>query len=164
MWFKNERVGLDYLDAAPFRFVNECELTATPDEVFAILADADAWPRWFSDFRSATWLTPEPRGVGARRHVVLKSLQAKEEFLAWEPGRRFAFFMLETTLPLTSSMAEDYALEALPNGRTRLVWTAAYTLKPLARVIHPILRVIFGRMFSRATAGLQRYVGAGHRS
>ena len=164
MWFKNKPVGLDYFEAAPFRFVNECELNATPEEVFAILADGDTWATWFSDFRSVTWLTPEPRRAGSQRHVVLKSLQAKEEFLAWEPGRRMAFYMLETTLPITACMAEDYQLEPLPNGRSKLSWTAAYTPKPLARVIHPLLRVIFGRMFLSATEGLKRYVAAGHRS
>jgi uncharacterized protein YndB with AHSA1/START domain len=160
MWFKNSDVALDYFDSAPFRFVNTRELAASPNEVFAILADADAWARWSSDVREVRWLTPEPHGVGSERHVVLKSLQAKERFIAWEPGRRFVFTILEITVPVTSAMAEDYVLEPLPSGGTRLTWTACYTLKPLARVIHPILRAIFGKMFRRAADELRDHVAS----
>lgn len=161
MWFKNQDVGLDYVASAPFRFVTVRELAASPEEVFAILADGDSWPRWFPDFRRVEWTTPEPRGVGSVRHVTLKALQAKERFLAWEPGRRWSFVLYESTLPVLGAMVEDYAMEPLANGHTRLTINACYTLRWFARPIHPILRAVFGKLFAKAGDGLQEYIARG---
>ena len=41
-----ERVDLDFIDNAPFRFRNSVDLAITPEQVFEVLADAEAWPRW----------------------------------------------------------------------------------------------------------------------
>jgi uncharacterized protein YndB with AHSA1/START domain len=41
-----ERVDLEFVDNAPFVFRNSVDLAITPEQVFEVLADAEAWPRW----------------------------------------------------------------------------------------------------------------------
>lgn len=162
MWFTLTPGDLDYVRTAPFRFENEAELDAPPDAVFDILADTATWPKWFPDFRRATWKTDPPPGVGSVRVAELATVSAREKFIAWEPGARFTFTMLEMTLPLVSTMVEDYALTATPKG-TRFRWTACYTPRTWVRPLHPIVRMVFSRMFRQATDGLVKYVAANAR-
>jgi hypothetical protein len=156
MWF--QYIPRDVEWKSPYTLRNEAELDASPEQVFAIWADIDQWPRWFSDILRGQWFTPPPHGVGAEREVVLKTLSVKERFLAWEPGRRYAFTMTACTLPLAWSIVEDYQLEPLPGGRSRLVWEVRFDLRWYFVPMSPVILAVFGRMFRNATAGLQAYV------
>lgn len=161
MWFKNKDVGLDFVERAPQRFVVVRELAATPDEVFGILADGDSWPRWFPDMREVAWQTPAPHTVGSIRHVRLKSLRAKERFIAWEPGKRWSFVVFASTAPFTRAMVEDYVLEPLPGGHTRLTVNACFEPSLLGTILLPILRRVFGKMFDKAGDGLRDHIAKG---
>jgi len=156
MWFTCVPRDADW--RGPYVLRNEAELDATPDRVFAILADIDQWPRWFSDIRKGTWHTPPPYGPGSRREVVLKTLSVREEFRVWDPGARYAFTMTAATLPLAWSIVEDYHLSALPDGRTRFVWEVSFDLRWMFVPVSSLIRAAFGSMFRNATAGLVRYV------
>lgn len=152
---------LSFVGSAPAVFVNEADLPAPPARVFEVFADIDTWPKWFDDMRRSSWMPGSSGGLGAQRRMELGALTADETMLAWEPGRRFSFRIDAVTLPLLRAMVEDWQLTALPDGRTRLDWRVHYELKPWARLIHPILRLIFGRQFKRTVAGLQRYLSSG---
>lgn len=156
MWFDCVPRPLDW--QSPYLFRNEADLDATPAEVFEIFADIDEWPRWFADIRRGRWLTGAPHGVGSRREVELNLLSVREEFLAWDPARRYAFTMTGATLPLAHSIVEDYRLEALPDGRARLIWEVRHDLRWMFLPLSPIVRLVFGRMFRVATAGLVAFV------
>jgi hypothetical protein len=39
-----ERVELDFIDSAPFRFVSTVDLSITPEQVWQVLDDAESWP------------------------------------------------------------------------------------------------------------------------
>lgn len=149
-----EKVGLDYTERSPFRFVNERDIAAPPAQVFAVLA-GDSWPQWFPDFLGVTWLSGTG-GLGSVREVRLKTLSVRETFLAWDDGRRYCFRIDSVTLPLIRIMVEDLALSPGPDGGTHLRWTAHYTPRLLMRIIHPIARLIFGRMFRKAADGLKK--------
>ena len=125
MKFSCRRVDLDFIESAPLRFVNEVEIDAFPDDVFKVLADADAWPRFLKDAVRATWTSPAPHGVGSNRILVLKGMTALEHFIAWEPGKRFAFCVLEITAPLVRAICEDYRLELAGSGKTRFTYVVA---------------------------------------
>lgn len=156
MWFRYVPRDLEW--QAPSVFRNEAELALPPDEVFAIWADNDQWPLWFSDILGATWTTEPPRGPGSRREVRLKTLSVREEFLAWEPGRRFAFTMTDASVPIGWSIVEDYRLEPLDGGRrSRFVWEVRHDVRLFLRPLSPVIRLVFGRMFRNATAGLVAY-------
>ncbi len=82
-----ERVDLEFVDNAPFRFVSTVDLAITPPEqLFEVLGDAESWPRWASVITEVTWTSPpEPRGVGTTRTVKMRGgIVGAEEFLAWE--------------------------------------------------------------------------------
>lgn len=158
MPFECRAETLSFVGSAPAVFVNEAELPAPPSRVFEVLADVASWPRWFDDMRASGWLPGHSGGLGAQRRMELGALTAVETMLAWEPGARFSFRIDSVSLPLVRAMVEDFQLAALPDGRTQLNWRVYYELKPWARLIHPLLRFIFGRQFKRTLAGLQRYL------
>lgn len=150
--------SLAFIERAPAVFVNEVDLPASPDKVFSVFADIESWPRWFDDMKKGTWMPGFSGGLGAQRKMELGLLTVDETFLAWEPGARFTFRIDRASLPLLRALVEDYQLTALPDGRAHLDWRVHYELKPWARLIHPILRLIFGRQFRRTVEGLKRYL------
>ena len=48
-------VTLDFINTAPYRFINICELDAPPDKVFAILEDGPSWVLWFKEIETVRW-------------------------------------------------------------------------------------------------------------
>ena len=60
---QRERVGLDFIAGAPFRFVSTVDLTITPEQVFEVLDDAESWPHWATVITKVTWTSPQPHGV-----------------------------------------------------------------------------------------------------
>lgn len=151
-------VGLDFLEVASQRFVNEVVLAAPPERVFELLADPEEWPRWFTDILHIEWLTSAPHGVGSRRRVALKTLLVEESFLAWEPGKRFAFRFDVIDRPLVRAAIEDYVLAPSGDGATRLTWTLAFEPSLPARLLLPIVRFVFGRMLRKAARSFERRV------
>ena len=78
MKFECESGDISYIDQAPLQFINTADLKASPAEVFASLADCEAWLRWFPDMKSAEWQgTP---GVATDRLVKVGPMQIKEHF------------------------------------------------------------------------------------
>lgn len=148
---------LEFTVDPPAHFLTEGEIDATPERVFAVLADITSWPRWFDDMRDARWTGPAHSGAGATRHMVLGAVSVDETFLVWEPGQRFSFRLDTISLPLVRAFVEDWRLLALPDGRTKLSWRVAYEPTWLARLIHPVLRAIFIRQFRRTVAGLAAF-------
>jgi len=108
MKFACRPVRLDFVESAPLRFVNELEINASSEDVFKVLADADASPGFLADVIKAEWTSPEPHGVGSTRMLVLKSMTARENFIAWEPGKRFTFYISETTTPPGDRVVERF--------------------------------------------------------
>jgi uncharacterized protein YndB with AHSA1/START domain len=157
MWFEMQSVGLEFLDASPFRIDNEAVANAPARRVFEVMATGEKQPAWFPDFVATRWTTPAPYGVGSERDVEMKTLTVRERFLIWDPGKRLTFSMFGITVPLVSAMAEDIRFEPLGEDKTRIVWTVHYRPRLLMRAVHPIARSIFGKMFAGAAQGLARY-------
>ncbi len=155
--FPCERVDLGFLRTAPHRFANSVDLAVTPEELFEVLADADAWPRWATVITKVTWTSPEPRGVGATRVVDMRGgIVGSEEFLAWEPARRMAFRFNESSTSALAAFAEDYRIEPAPQG-SRLTWTLANRLTGPARLAAPLTGPVMNMAFRRFLSNLRRY-------
>lgn len=140
-----ERVGLDFIDSAPFVFRNSVDLAITPEQLFEVLADAESWPRWASVITKVTWTSPEPRGVGTTRVVEMRGgIVGDEEFIAWEPFTHMAFRFNECSTQSVAAFAEDYRVEVIPGG-CRLTWTMAQKPAGAARlamvVVGPLLNL-----------------------
>lgn len=160
MWFALAPCDLLEAPGLPFRFELEAELPAPPARVFAALAEPSTWPLWYADMVKATWTSRSPRGVGSTRQVELKGLAAREQFVLWQPGRRLAFAAIEASLPLVRKLVEDFKLDPTSDGGTRLAWRVHYEPTWYMRPLHPVLRLVFGRLFARSLDGLRAYLRA----
>ena len=143
--------GLDYFAVAPMRLECQAHIAATPDAVFAALAEPASWPKWFPLMTRAAWVAPTTTGdVGAERDVALQLLgRFRERIIAWQPGQRFAFTMVRSSSPFASHMAEDYQLQAVAGG-TALNWTFAVTPTSIGKLAMPGLRIVMRKIFTAA--------------
>lgn len=155
--FKLAAMDLDYTQSAPCFILNQAELEASPEEVWDLLAST-AWPEWFVDFVSVSWLTEAPHGVGSKRKAVLKTATAIERFVAWERGKRLSFNLDEVSLPLVKAMMEDMRLKPTTQGGTRLSYYVFYTPNLLMKLLHPLIRSFYQRMFRKSIANLKSYL------
>ena len=87
---------LDWIDDAPVRVEARADSAASPEDVFAILADHEQWPQWFPSVRKVTVLG-KAEGVGARRRVSIPGASVDEEFIAWRYRNhpRFRYTVLD---------------------------------------------------------------------
>jgi hypothetical protein len=155
--FPCERVSVSFTETAPYRFSNSVDLAITPEQLFEVLADAEAWPRWASVITKVTWTSPEPRGVGTTRTVNMRGgIIGDEEYLVWEPYTRMAFRFNECSTKAVAAFAEDYRVEVIPGG-CRMTWTLAQQpagpAKPAIFVVRPLLNLAFRRLLTN----LRRY-------
>jgi uncharacterized protein YndB with AHSA1/START domain len=157
MWFDVEAVPLSFTESSPYHIETVTRIEAPPARVFEIWATAEAQVDWFQDWIGHTWTTKEPYGVGSERVANLKLLSVKERFLAWDPGKRMSFHIYAITLPLVKAMLEDMTFAPDGEGATRFTWRVHYRPSLLMRMVHPIGRAIFGKMFRSSADGLARY-------
>jgi uncharacterized protein YndB with AHSA1/START domain len=162
MWFACEPVALGFTERSPFHIENVRVIDASPAHLFEILANGDIMRDWFPDVVSARWYGT-PGGLGSEREVILKTLKVKERFIAWDEGKRLTFHAYAITLPIVTALVEDFTLEPITEGgkvRTRFTWRAHYAPTLAARLVHPVIRFVFGKMFANAADGLARYARA----
>ena len=152
-----ERVELSFIQSAPFRFSNSVDLAITPEHLFEVLADADAWPRWAKAITKVTWTSPEPYGVGTTRVVDMRGgLAGDEEFLAWEPYTYVAFRFNSCSNKAVAAFAEEYRMVETPGG-CRLTWTMAQKPTGPARFGLVLGGPLMNLSFKWFLANLRRY-------
>lgn len=128
MAYRCEQVELDYLETNRFRWTAAEVVEATPERVFEVFEDAEAWRRWVPAIVRVEWTSPFPLAAGSTRTVrMLGGITAWEEFLVWEPGRRMAFRFDEVSRPVVRAFAEDYRVTDVGLGQSRIDWTLAMT-------------------------------------
>ena len=142
---------IEWIEEAPVRIEGRAESTATPAEVFAILADHERWPEWFPSVRKVTVLGPA-EGVGARRRVAIPGGTVDEEFIVWEPGVRWSFTAFASKPRMAKSLVEDCRLEPLASGGTAITYTMY--IDPVAP-LKPLLKLAAGRMRANNTKAMQ---------
>ncbi len=158
MQFSCRAVDLTFMDSAPLKFVNEVEINASPDQVFKVFEDEASWPKWFKDIVKVEWTSPKPFGVDTTRAVTLKAMTVYEKFIVWDPGKRFTFNFSATTMPFAHALLEDYLLEPVGNGKTKLIYTVALEPRLLIKSAGPIGKWILGKMFKDGAQSLVSYM------
>ncbi|MDF3336286.1 SRPBCC family protein [Mycolicibacterium septicum] len=156
--YQCERVELDFIDRAPFRFVSTVDLAITPEQLFEVLSDETSWPHWATVITSVEWTSPEPRGVGTTRTVTMRGhIVGDEEFLAWEPFSHMAFRFNTSTSNAISAFAEDYRVVETADG-CHLTWVMAMTPSGLAgRLGMTMGQPVMAWLFQRFLYNLRRY-------
>jgi hypothetical protein len=155
-------VDLDFLNTAPLRLTFANTLRATPDAVFAAIADdVAALPRWYGAVAAAEYGGPGPFGVGSKRRVKLVGgVSFHEQILAWDKPGRYAYRIERTTVPGIRAMAEEWSVVETPAG-TRVAWTLAVDAAlPTAAAIRASAPGIV-LATRRAMAKLDRMLAAG---
>jgi len=139
---------LAFLDCAPVRQVHVGELDLPADRVFEELTGhPEKWPRWFSVVRDCGYGGDPPYGVGTVRRISFRGgVLAREKVLAWDENKRFAYRIDELNVPGVWAFMEDWTLESVSDGSTRMRWVlAADFSKPMELVFRaswaPIQRV-----------------------
>jgi uncharacterized protein YndB with AHSA1/START domain len=140
---------VEWIEQAPVRVSEEVVVAATPAATFATLADHETWPSWFPGLRKARIDGPAA-GVGATRTVWVGPVSVREEFVLWEPARRFSFTLTSSTTPGLASMVEDWLLEATGDNQTRVRYTVGLAGSAPRGLLDPALRL-----------GARQIVGAG---
>lgn len=134
--------SLDWIDEAPIALEGSATTSASPQQVFAVLADHERWPEWFPNVRKVI-VTGAASGVGATRRVLIPGMAVDEEFIAWEPGVRWSFTGTSSNRPVFASLLEDCRLEPTADGGCSIRYTMH--LEP-TRLAAPLLRLLAGRV------------------
>jgi len=146
---------LEWIDRAPMKVEARAESHAAPDAVFRVLADHERWPEWFPSVRSVT-VIGAAEGVGARRRVVVPGMSVDEEFIAWEPGKRWAFTGISARPRFTRALVEDCVLTPLDSGGTAITYTMYLDPPPLFRVLMGVSLARIAKNNIRAMENLAR--------
>lgn len=77
----------DFVERAPVRFTVEREIPVTPQRLFEIFEDAEAWTKW-AGLAFVNWTSPKPYGPGTTRTVGLGPIEVDEKFIEFVPGER----------------------------------------------------------------------------
>lgn len=109
-------------------FSVEARSLASPDEVFAVLADVPRWQEWAGPVVPRSSLAREgvgaPGGVGAIRKLGSGPLSSREEIVVFEPPSRLAYVLLNGQR--RHGYRAEVELEPLPTGGTKIVWSGSF--------------------------------------
>jgi carbon monoxide dehydrogenase subunit G len=153
MRFEMRHEDLAFIDRAPMVQVLEADVSHEPTAVFAALADAAAWPRWFPGVRAACYSTPPPHGVGTIREANVSGTHWVEEMIAWNDPTQWAWTVTAASLPFALAQVESFELQPASGG-TRVRWTIALQPRLLARLGRPFMRRTTASLFARAMRNL----------
>jgi carbon monoxide dehydrogenase subunit G len=152
-----DKVGLEFIETAPHVFSNGVELAVTPEQLWEVLDDADAWPKWAKVITNVEWTSPEPHGVGTTRTVtMLGGLKGEEEFLSWEPGEQMAFRFNAASTRAIKAFAELYTIRPTDQG-CHLTWTLAQAAQGPSKFTMAPGRPLLDLGFRRFLKNLRTY-------
>ncbi len=160
VWFDCDSCWDGFLDAAPC-LVEAVELVpADAAATFAAIVEPSQRVRWSPGIIDARWLTPPTYGPGSERREVHRALRSDQRVVAWEPGRRFSFYVTRAGTPAASQLMEEFALTEEPFG-TRVRWRIGWRLRLPLRALGGLTEGVAGRSLGSHLDGLRRYLGGG---
>lgn len=106
----------------------EARSLASPEEVFAVLADVPRWQEWAGPVVPRSSYERQgvdaPGGVGAIRRLGSGPLSSREEIVEYDPPRRLAYVLLNGQR--RHGYRAEVELHPLPTGGTRIVWSGSF--------------------------------------
>jgi len=146
-----EQKTLDWIPHAPFSFSGSALTKASPEAVFAVLADHERWPDWFPVITKTVILGEQREGVGTRRLTNIPGGSIEELVLAWDVGRRFAFTATAVHPAIVHALLDDCHIEPMQSG-ARVTYNVY--LDP-AGMVHSLLDLMKGLLSSELNKGMQ---------
>ena len=148
--YELQKVELDFVETAAARMVNTVRINATPEQIWAALEDASAWPRWAKAIKHVEWTSERPFSVGTTRTVTMSGrMTVFERFIAWEPHRLLAFRFDRASMNGVSAFAESYTIEPAADGTTSVTWVMAMAPSGPSKAIVPLTRPLMSALFGR---------------
>ena len=144
---------IDWIHHAPVSARGTATSSASPQAVFAVLADHERWPEWFGNVKKVEVLGPAA-GVGARRRVTVPGLVVDEEFIVWDEGTRWAFTGTAARPAIFRSLVEDCVLTARPDGGTDITYTMHFQPGRLTGPVMGLAARVLSRTIDAAMRGL----------
>lgn len=147
---------LEWIDTAPVRASRSRRIAQPPTVVWSAVVDHASWSEWFPRLVAVT-PGEVADAVGGTRTVDVGVAAVEEEFLAWEPERRFAFTVTSSTRPGLRSMVED--IRITPDGDQACTVTYTMGIEPFGgKLLRPVVEPILRKAISDGLAGLARHV------
>ena len=151
----------EWTDTAPVRIHASREMWATPDEVFAALADHETWPEWFPDVSAVERLGDQRDGVGSRRRVIIGGrARVDEEFIVWEPGSAWGFTGYDMSPALVRSLNERVTIQPTGPDRVRVTYLMAIDPKPVVGLVLRVAKRGIAKNLGEALESLGRRLEA----
>jgi|TARA_B110000908_G_C9869731_1_gene277783 hypothetical protein len=142
-----KKVELDFLDSAPIKISLTADLNIAPAALFKQFEDPHWWD--WATIKSVVWETEKPYGRGTTRTVDIAGQgRVQEYFLLWEQDQRMSFRFEQGEMKLVSALVEDYQVQALAEGRSRLTWNIAMQLRGFIKILTPVLSGVMKKQFS----------------
>ena len=148
-----EQQSLDWIERAPFTATGRAITTASPEAVFAVLADHERWPEWFPKVKRVEIIGPAD-GVGAQRRVFIPGAQVEEIFIAWEPGERWSFTGTGAKPKLFRALVEDCRLTSLGDGGAAISYSMYIEPVPWLRPVMKLVAKSLTKNLDRAMRAL----------
>jgi len=123
-WYECRKVGPDYADTAPARYVVERDIAAPRQAVWDAFADPDSWSHWFPYVEWVTYDGSPPYGVGTIRKSCVAGCLHDETMVVWEEPRRWGYIIDRVTEQLSLAQLEVTEFDEIPGG-TRVRWILA---------------------------------------
>jgi uncharacterized protein YndB with AHSA1/START domain len=127
-------------------YVVEAHSGASPEAVFAVLADAPRWQEWAGPVVPRSSNEREgvgaPGGVGAIRRLGSGPLSSREEIVTYEPPTRLAYVLLNGQRRHGYRAQVD--LTPLDGGGTRITWSGSF--RPPLPGTGPLMLLGFKRL------------------
>jgi uncharacterized protein YndB with AHSA1/START domain len=141
-------------------FVVESRSAASPETVFAVLADGSRWQQWAGPaVPRSSWAPGSPQGgIGAVRRLGLGPLSSREEIVAHEPPRLLSYVLRSGEGLHHYRATVDVRPE--PVGGTRIVWSGQVDsrvpgLAPALAAMFRLLVTGFARRLARHAESVQ---------
>ena len=129
---------------------------ATPNAVFALLADGATWPRWspIESFELERPGDPPPEGPGAIRIFRRGRTTGRDQIVEVIPGKRLSYMSL-SGIPVRDYRAE-VNLEPANDG-TKIRWQASFSPKLIGTGW--LLQLGLRRFLQECARGLAEHAG-----
>jgi ribosome-associated toxin RatA of RatAB toxin-antitoxin module len=145
---------------------NTRRVHASPEAVWALVADVTTIDRYHPSVKSADLLSPAATGVGATRRCNFHDgSDVREEVVEMEEGRRVKLALSEFSLPMKRIEAE-FQVAPADDGLADVTFTVSYEVKygPLGRLLGAtVVRKQLRAMTARVVAGLDHHLRTGER-